>query len=441
MREAHSGIPKQKYDMFHCNNFLSLFRNLSFLGYEFLHGHLKDKQSSLGSMWEMVMTPGLHRKDAVEGAFQVIIWFQPKSTRASSKHRVHWGMLLVWSLVSSCNHHTKSMNLPMHTPRISGLRTVSWWAPSASGCHRTSLSWHQTERPWKEPYRGYKPTESTVPWVMTSSTLQPFVPVLPPTEVTELGTISVLPTRGMQLRTVPETACMSTSPRDLTGAEWLGSSPTVQQHWAQERSPGWLQRSLPAKIQIGWQASSKDEQDHLRGTARKGQIGVLKAYPALAWVTSGSASPGDEITVLRLLHQARGMKAADSTELTLDDPRVSASLMVLCTFFSLSTSSSLSYLRHWFPALNKEDVKSTEFDQLPGIWLGYKDFDILQKLRIRISCCCSQVYVTVFILKKTKPFQEQIKPNKDVSSSCTFVPRHTQTGWLTGYPFAICFQV
>lgn len=111
-----------------------------------------------------------------------------------------------------------------------------------------------------------------------------------------------------------------------------------------------------------------------------------------------------------------------------------------CAHFSLSTSSSPSYLRHWFPALNKEDVKSTEFDQLPGIWLGYKDFDILQKLRIKISCCCCQVYVTVFIFKK-KPFQEQIKPNKDVSSSCTFVPRHTQTGWLTGYPFAICFQV
>lgn len=109
--------------------------------------------------------------------------------------------------------------------------------------------------------------------------------------------------------------------------------------------------------------------------------------------------------------------------------------------FSLSTSSSPIYLRHWFPALNKEDVKSTEFDQLPGIWLGYKDFDILQKLRIKISCCWSQVYVTGFIFLKKTTFPGQIKPNKDVSSSCTFVPRHTQTGWLSGYPFAICFQV
>lgn len=120
------------------------------------------------------------------------------------------------------------------------------------------------------------------------------------------------------------------------------------------------------------------------------------------------------------------------------------SLLALWCFarFFLSTSCSLSYLRHWFPALNKEDVKSTEFDELPGIWLGCKDFDILQKLRIKISCRCCQVYVTVFVKKKKiKIFQEQIKPNKDVSSSCTFVPRYIQTGWSTGYPFAVCFQV
>lgn len=118
------------------------------------------------------------------------------------------------------------------------------------------------------------------------------------------------------------------------------------------------------------------------------------------------------------------------------------SLQALWCFahFFLSTSCSLSYLRHWFPALNKEDVKSTEFDELPGIWLGCKDFDILQRLRIKISCCCCQVYITVFI-KKKKIFQEQIKPNKDISSSWTFVPRYTQTGWFTGYPSAICFQV
>lgn len=39
-------------------------------------------------MQEVVLTQGLYRRDAV---FQVIIWFQPNSTRASLKHRVDQG--------------------------------------------------------------------------------------------------------------------------------------------------------------------------------------------------------------------------------------------------------------------------------------------------------------------------------------------------------------
>lgn len=80
------------------------------------------------------------------------------------------------------------------------------------------------------------------------------------------------------------------------------------------------------------------------------------------------------------------------------------SLQALWRFvpFLLPRSCSLSYLRHWFPVLNKEDVKSTELDELPGIWLGCEDFDILQKLRIKISCLCCQVYVTAFIKKRKK---------------------------------------
>lgn len=173
--------------------------------------------------------------------FQVIIWFQPNSTRASSKHRVHWGKLPVWPSVSSCNHHTKAMNLSM--PHQGFLA----WEQSLGGHHLlqavTELHWAGTKQRGhgKSLTGDINPQSQQLLGWWLPSTLQPFVPVLPPTEVTELDSISVLPTRGMQLRTdVPETACMSTSPRDLTGAGWLGSSPTVQQHWEQERSPGWL---------------------------------------------------------------------------------------------------------------------------------------------------------------------------------------------------------
>lgn len=60
----------------------------------------------------------------------------------------------------------------------------------------------------------------------------------------------------------------------------------------------------------------------------------------------------------------------------------------------------LSYRRRWFPVLNKKDVKPTEFDELPGIRLGCKDFDTLQKLRIKISSCCCQVCITAFMKNK-----------------------------------------
>lgn len=184
-------------------------------------------------------------------------------------------------------------------------------------------------------------------------------------------------------------------------------SPTAQQHWAHSTGEeSCMAVKIFASKDPNWLESPfQNEQDHLREQPGRSRLGsrqtvqglrVLKAHPALAWVTSGSAFPRDKVTVLMLHHQAGGMKVAAGTEWLW---MAQGSLWALwCSaHFPLSMSSSLSYLRHWFPALNKEDVKSTEFDQLPGIWLGYKDFDILQKLRIKISCCCSQVCVTVFI--------------------------------------------
>lgn len=103
---------------------LSLWRNLSFSRHQFLHGHLKDAKvynhpwDPCGKWyWLKVHT----EKVLLKVLFQVIIWFQPKSTGASLKHRVDQGMLLAWSSVSPSNNYTEAVNLPMLTPRISGI--------------------------------------------------------------------------------------------------------------------------------------------------------------------------------------------------------------------------------------------------------------------------------------------------------------------------------
>lgn len=78
-------------------------------------------------------------------------------------------MLLVGSSVSPCNHCTKGTNLPMLTPRTSGLRTASLAGTIcfrvSQNCTELAQNW---ERPWKELYRGYKPAESTVLLLMIS---------------------------------------------------------------------------------------------------------------------------------------------------------------------------------------------------------------------------------------------------------------------------------
>lgn len=157
----------------------------------------------------------------------------------------------------------------------------------------------------------------------------------------------------------------------------MGSnSPTVQQHWA--RSTGVLDdcKDLCQQLKSQFQKWTRSFERSRKGqTAVQADSGlrVLKAYPVLAWVTSGSASPGVEIIVLRLRHQAGGMKVADSTELTRDDPRVSASLMVLCTFLSILELQ---------PELSETLVSGAQQGRckINRIWSAARDLTRLQRL-------------------------------------------------------------
>lgn len=78
-------------------------------------------------------------------------------------------MLLAWSSVSPCNHSTEAVNLPMLTPRISGVGTASL---AGTICFRVSQNCTELAQNWKRPQKeldkGYKPAESTVPWWMIS---------------------------------------------------------------------------------------------------------------------------------------------------------------------------------------------------------------------------------------------------------------------------------
>lgn len=107
--------------------------------------------------------------------------------------------------------------------------------------------------------------------------------------------------------------------------------------------------------------------------------------------------------------KAGGLCGTGSADLALDDLLGSAGLR---DFLQISWHpwACLSYQRRWFPVLNKKDVKPTEFDELPGIQLGCKDFDTLQKLRIKISSCCCQVCVTAFLKNKNLSRTNKTKP-------------------------------
>lgn len=79
------------------------------------------------------------------------------------------------------------------------------------------------------------------------------------------------------------------------------------------------------------------------------------------------------ITVLMLHHQAGGMKVADSAELTLDDPRVPASLKVFCTFLSLHELQ---------PDLSETLVSCAQQGRckINRIWSAARDLTRLQRL-------------------------------------------------------------
>lgn len=243
-------------------------------------------------------------------------------------------------------------------------------------CTELAQNW---ERPWKELYRGYKPTESKFLGWWFPSTLQPFVPVLPPTEVAELGTISVLPTRGMQLRTGCPSNCThghepKRSDRGRVVGQQLHCSATLStQHrigvldgckdLCQQRSK-LAGKTAPKMNKIIW------EEQPGRGRLRSGYSKPTQHLPESPQV---QLHPGDEITALRLRHQAGGMKVAGSTELTLHDPRVSASLLVLCTFLSIHELQ---------PELSETLVSGTQQGRckINRIWSAARDLTRLQRL-------------------------------------------------------------
>lgn len=208
-----------------------------------------------------------------------------------------------------------------------------------------------------------------------------------------------------------------------------GRQPTVQQQ--QAHSTGQESWEAVKIIISNWKASPKNQQYNLRETQRKEQTRVKAEAQGAHCLPVPPHWEG--VNHSQATSPSRRQRALSWFWMT------QMFLQALWCFArsSLFVSCCLSYPRHWFPALNKEDVKSTEFDELPGIWLGCKDFDILQKLRIKISCCCCQVCVTVFIKKII--FQEQINPNKDISSCCTFVPRYRLLHWLIHLPYAFKF--
>lgn len=203
--------------------------------------------------------------------FQVIIWFQPNSTKTCLKHRVDWGMLVVRSSVSPCNHYTKGTNLPMLTPRISGLRAASLAGTicfrASQTCTELAQNW---ERPWKELYRGYKPAESTVPLLMIFQ---------------HFAAISTCPPSYWAGH------CLCAANQGNAAQNWLSQhghepkrsdrgrvvvgSPTVQQHWAHSTGEeSCMAVKIFASKDPNWLESPfQNEQDHLREQPGRSRLG------------------------------------------------------------------------------------------------------------------------------------------------------------------------
>lgn len=115
------------------------------------------------------------------------------------------------------------------------------------------------------------------------------------------------------------------------------------------------------------------EEQSGRGRLRCNGLRVLKAYPALAWVTSGSTSPRGWDNCSQAMSPSRRNGGCSSTELTLDDPGVSASLMVFCTFLSIHELQ---------PQLSETLVSGAQQGRckINRIWPAARDLTSLQRL-------------------------------------------------------------
>lgn len=335
-------------------------------------------------MWEMVLTQGLYRKDAAGGTFPSDNLVQLNSTKTSLKHRVDWGMLVARSSVSPCNLCTTGTNLPMLTPRISGLTAASLAGTIcfrlSQTCTELAQNW---ERPWKELYRGYKPAESTVPLLMI---FQHFAAICTCPPSYWAGHYLCAANQGSAAQNwlskqvhswaraweicqgqggCGQPHCAATLSTQHRRGVLHGCKDLCQQRSKLAGKP------VPKMNKIIWE-NSQEGADWGAGRQCSG-LRVLKAHPALARVTSGSASPRDKVTVLMPHHQAGGMKVADSTELTLDGPRVSASLMVFCTFPSI---------RELQPELSETLVSCAQQGRckINRIWSAARDLTRLQRL-------------------------------------------------------------
>lgn len=293
-------------------------------------------------------------------------------------------MLLAWSSVSPCNHYTEAVNLPMLTPGISGVRTASLAGTIcfrvSQNCTELAQNW---KRPWKELYRGYKPAESTVPRWMVS---QHFAAICtcPPSHWGHCT--------GHYL---------CAAKQGKAAQNWLSqrvhSWPRAKEIWQGQGGCGQQQphctATLSSQHRIGVLDGCKDLCQQLKSQFQKwtrsferdsqegadcgpdSEVGSGCSKPTQCLPESPQVQlhPGDEITVLRLRHQAGGMKVADSTELTLDDPRVSASLMVLCTFLSIHELQ---------PELSETLVSGAQQGRckINRIWSAARDLTRLQRL-------------------------------------------------------------
>lgn len=143
-------FPNKSMTCFIAVIFSSLRKNLSFSGHQFLHGHLKDIkvyiQSPLGSIWERYWLKVCTEKLLLKVFFQVIICFQ--LTAQEHPQSTEWTGECCWCDLQRAPGSTtpKPRTCPCSHQGFLAWEQSPYQAPSASGFHRTALSWHKTER-------------------------------------------------------------------------------------------------------------------------------------------------------------------------------------------------------------------------------------------------------------------------------------------------------